>query len=389
MEKSLLMRHLAILSTISIGLMNQCSSQTWELAAGTADLNMQCLLSDAGWDFAGGADGTFRSEDSSFSYAEANVGNTSMGPTRGFCRDADFVFQCTSNGVFRSANSGAQWEQVAEGLPQLLTHGMGATDGRIWVVTQSGVYWSADQGMSWMDGGLAGVNVRCIATIGETVFVGTIDEGLYKSSDYGQTWQPINDGSTSNSYRALEAHDGVLFAGGEIGTGVFRSADQGASWELLNQGIPLGSYRGFATNGVWIAAASFMSGVYVSSDGGDQWFELNDGLTDLSIFDLEFTPTHLIAATNTAGVWRMPLESIPQPTSVSNISSPLPSVYPNPTADWVEWRAASSPGPWQLVDLAGTVKRKGQSQRVDLTEFPTGVYFLQSEAATVRILKID
>ena len=92
---------------------------------------MQCLLAEAGWSYSGGETGTYRSEDGGASFTEANVGNTSVGPTRGFVTDGEFIYQCTSNGVFRSEDNGGSWAQYSNGIAQGLSHGMAVTSGRV------------------------------------------------------------------------------------------------------------------------------------------------------------------------------------------------------------------------------------------------------------------
>ena len=362
-------------------------AQSWEQAAGTEGLNMQCLLAEAGWSYSGGETGTYRSEDGGASFTEANVGNTSVGPTRGFVTDGEFIYQCTSNGVFRSEDNGGSWSQYSDGIDQGLSHGMAVTSGRVWLATQDGVYVSEDQAESWSVAGLEGVNVRCLATIGESVFAGTIDEGLFRTTDGGETWSSINNGSTSSSFRAIEAHEGVLFAGGEIGTGVFRSTDEGETWTLLGSGIPLGSYRGFASADGWIAAGSFMTGVYVSADAGDSWVQVNDGLGDLSIFDLEFTDTHLLAATNTAGTWRLDRAALESTAAIrEREDGGTLSVHPNPTSGWVSIGVGAN-APWHIHAADGRLMLEGEGPRADLGALPAGLYLLRSAAGIRRIVR--
>ena len=366
---------------------SMCDAQVWEQSEGTAGLNMQCLLTDAGWVFSGGELGTFRSNDEGATFSEANAGNSSIGPTRGFTSDGNFVYQCTSNGVFRSSDNGGTWSQYSEGISQGLSHGMAFTSGRIWLATQSGVYVSEDQAETWSAAGLENINVRCLTVIGESVFAGTIDEGLFRTTDYGETWSPINYGLTSSSFRAIEAHQGVLFAGGEIGTGVFRSIDEGETWTLLTGELPLGSYRGFASDAGWIAAGSFMSGVYVSSDFGDSWVQVNEGLEDLSIFDLEFTDTHLFAATNTAGTWRFDRAALGSAAALEQLIEQAGiMVHPNPTSGQVT-AGVELDETWRIYDSEGRMVLAGIGPSVDFSTMPAGLYLLRTTTKWERVIR--
>ena len=381
-----------VMPILFCGSLHSALGQEWQSCAGTEGLNMQCAISRAGWEFMGGELGTFHSNDAGANFVEANTGNTSIGPTRGFTADDEYVYQCTSNGVFRSEDHGMSWQPVSSGLPQLLTHGMARSEGRIWVVTQTGVFVTLNQGESWASAGLDGVNVRCITELNESMYVGTIDEGLFKTSDYGQSWIPINNGSNSNSFRAIESHGTSLFAGGEIGTGVFRSQDEGNSWELLTGGgLPAGSYRGFASHGEWIAAGSFMAGVFVSSDDGDTWTAINDGLQDLSIFDLEFSENFLFAATNTAGAWRLDLETLPSVSLVSDSESVPFEAFPNPTQGEVRFQCSgdTSDRSWQVWSLDGRLLREGAGTLCDLSDCSPATYIIRSAGESIRVVKCE
>ncbi len=64
---------------------------------------------------------------------------------------------------------------------------------------------------------------------------------LYKTNDYGRTWQRINDGIRENDFtrviRCDPAREGLLYAGTE--TGVYISFDDGASWRPFQLNLPV------------------------------------------------------------------------------------------------------------------------------------------------------
>ncbi len=281
----------------------------WTPCPGTTSLNMQSLGSRGSYAFAGGATGAYRSSDFATGFVSSNSGNDAVGPTRGFATDAGFIYTCTSQGVFRSANDGTTWVSKSIGMTSVLCHGIIQVQTKMFVVGNAGVFRSDNQGDQWTAAGLAGTDVRCIAAIDSTLFVGTNSSGIYKSTNWGGTWTAVNNGLTSTTFRAIEAKDGALFAGGQIGTGVFRSTTLGASWTLLGGGLPSSSYRGFASSGSLIFAGSFSDGVYYSRNNGATWTVLNAGLTDLQVFDLAIHDDTLLAATNTNGVFRLSLTS--------------------------------------------------------------------------------
>lgn len=298
----------------------------WQQCTGTENLNFQSLHSRGGYDFAGGQTGAYLSANQSASYAGSNSGNDAVGPTRGFASDANYIYTCTSQGVFRSDNNGSSWVSKSSGLGNLLNSGIINVNGKLYVATPTGVFKSFDQANTWAAAGMAGIDVRCLTAMGDTVFAGTNGSGIYKTTDGGINWQAVNSGLTSTNFRAIEAKGNTLFAGGQIGTGVFRSTNGGAGWTLLSGGLATGSYRGFAQNSQLIIAGSFGAGVFYSLDNGDTWTAINNGLTDLTIFDLAINNSYIIAATNTKGVFRFALSNLNIQSNVDPVFTQLPPV---------------------------------------------------------------
>ena len=181
-----------------------------------------------------------------------------------------------------------------------------ATDERLFVVGPGGVFGSTNQGNSWESAGLSNVDVRCTTLVGSVLFVGTLNSGIYRSDNWGDSWTMVGGGLPSTTFRAIESKGSIVFAGGQNGTGVFRSTDLGETWTLLGGGLPTGSYRGFTHDDQLIVAGGFGSGVHYSLDGGDTWTTINGGLSDLTVFDLELNATHLYVATSNSGVFRFP-----------------------------------------------------------------------------------
>ena len=64
---------------------------------------------------------------------------------------------------------------------------------------------------------------------------------LYKTSNYGETWQEINGGIPDDDFTRVVREDparrGLLYCGTE--SGVYVSADDGESWESLQCNLPV------------------------------------------------------------------------------------------------------------------------------------------------------
>ena len=95
--------------------------------------------------------------------------------------------------------------------------------------------------------------------------------GVLRSTDNGDTWQPVNNGlTTGNGINALIATaNGYLFAG-SYGDGVFRSTDNGDNWTQVNNGLTTPFVLSFTSNasGDIFAGTYFGGGVFRSTDNG-------------------------------------------------------------------------------------------------------------------------
>ncbi|HHX45561.1 MAG TPA: hypothetical protein GX714_16495 [Chloroflexi bacterium] len=134
--------------------------------------------------------------------------------------------------------------------------------------------------------GLEGQRVTCITAHGDVVHAGT-REGVFRSLDGGQSWQPTNEGLTVRYIRWLAHHPGdpaVLLVGTEPAT-IHVSRDGGETWrecpevaDMRDEGgwyLPYspaaGCVRGFAFYGARVYAAVEQGGVLRSNDIGETW----------------------------------------------------------------------------------------------------------------------
>ncbi len=108
--------------------------------------------------------------------------------------------------------------------------------------------------------------------------------GLFRSSDGGNTWQPVDE-FKNMSIGDLAIHPGndqILYAGASDGQGLYKSFDGGTSWTKLNFGSSEPGSKMIHTitvtsNGnVFVGTGSSESGgwIYRSTDGGENWEEV-------------------------------------------------------------------------------------------------------------------
>jgi photosystem II stability/assembly factor-like uncharacterized protein len=144
---------------------------------------------------------------------------------------------------------------------------------------------------------LEGRGARCLAVDPEdpdTLYVGTSDEGLFKSEDGGESWQELSGIEyPSITALALSSADGALYAGTEP-SALFVSRDGGDSWRELEdlRRLPSAPTWSFPprpwTSHVRAIALSYadpdlvvagieLGGVLRSTDGGETWQDQRPG----------------------------------------------------------------------------------------------------------------
>ena len=182
-----------------------------------------------------------------------------------------------------------------------------------------GIYKSTDGGITWQpvnDANSANQNINMLAVNpqdADTVYAATLQQGILKSTDGGKSWQPVNKGLTVTDVRSIiidPKNPQILYAGVENG-GIFVSTDGGSNWQPSRNGMePQASIHAIVidpTNSQIIYAADIQSGVFRSDDGGKQWVRINNGLRTRAVQTMAISAdgSILYAGTQGEGVFRL------------------------------------------------------------------------------------
>ena len=224
-----------------------------------------------------------------------------------------------------------------------------------------GVFKSTNGGESWtaINAGLTNTFVYALAidpSAPATLYAGTFG-GVFKSTNGGGSWIAVNTGLTDTGVFALAidpSAPATLYAGTSNG-GVFKSINGGASWTAINTGLTSTEIRALAidpANPATLYAGTSGGGVFKSTNGGASWTAMNAGLTNLYVNALAIDPsTSRVYAGTDGGVYEvhdyLAIEPcLPGPTTLC-----LSGGRFKVTTQWAT--AAGQSGSGQAVALAG------------------------------------
>ncbi len=238
-------------------------------------------------------------------------------PVLGLCVDAhDYVYASVFlRGMFRSTDGGNSWT-ISESGPADLTvrSSVVDVDGSIWVGTESGMYRSTNQGVSWY---WTVGDYHALVYLDSTHAVVSQGYGvLYRTTDHGTTWTTT---ATPSHIRLAGIHPDGSYFGSDTKPTMYRSTDLGASWQTLETPVTwtgaLPSVFAFGYDGdVFFAMAGSGAGILHSTDNGSSWRVDTSGLTNTWAEPILHTPNgYVFVGTTGGGVFRSTssVDSIP------------------------------------------------------------------------------
>ena len=233
------------------------------------------------------------------------------------------IYAARATGLYRSTDGGASWQPAYGSLDlgsALVTSAVAVSpdfvrDRTVFAGCSGGVVCSYDAGQTWHVITLPTRPsiISCLAfspTYADDgiAFLGTMEDGVYRSADRGQSWARWNFGLFDLRVLALDlspdfSHDETVFAGTE--TGIYVSKSGGRSWRPLpfpDEAAPVLSLAvspTFGQDGVlWAGTES--AGLWASTDRGKTWRRsgeeaLQASVNALIVLDQSSTEHQLLA----------------------------------------------------------------------------------------------
>jgi hypothetical protein len=380
-------------------LFNGISYSQWIQIIAPVVGSVRCLTSNGSHIFAGADSGVYVSGDNGVNWAQSNVGLTSN-KIYSFAVNGTAVYSGLI-GVFQSTNNGSDWSSL--GLSTAVAFSLLVNGNNIFAGTGGGVYLSANNGAVWnqVNNGLnTSMDVHALALSGNNIFAGAAGYGVYLTTNNGSGWTQKINGLTNIFVHSLLVSGTDLFAGTE--NGLFLSTNNGSDWTLLNNGQPPSWIQSLASNGTQLFAGTLDAGIFLSTNNGSTWIQQNEGLTDNSILSLDVIGTYLFAGTQSHGLWKRPLSEL---TGVASESKDLPNSfylsqnYPNPfnPSTLISWSLPSASNSKLSVfnALGQTIKildngfkqAGNYSINFNAANLPGGIYFYKLEAGQFSQVK--
>jgi len=208
-----------------------------------------------------------------------------------FASNGNTIYLGSNSKVFKSTDFGATWIDMSTGLGNGGIEALFYDGSTLFAGTPadaSGIYRITNGGNSW-DPAAAGLpsgkTIRSLISFGAYVFAGTEGDGIYRSSDHGNAWTKTDVNNSLLAHQLVFAFctkDNALYAGAD--NGIYKSTDGGATFQRTLNGFPpnINVYAWSITASgdnvvaavtVLFSPSDALDGIFYSSDNGNTWHQ--------------------------------------------------------------------------------------------------------------------
>ena len=239
-----------------------------------------------------------------------------------FAKTKTEIFVALDNyGVLRSMNGGFNWKGITDGFPKncydiKLACYQNNIIACICSKKNNGLY-HRNNSKYWEKLNTSSIRkeLTCVATSDSVIYLGTRGEYVYKSADFGLTWELISDGLSSDYIENLYSFNQKVIAITNEGIDIYDNELN--VWSKIKNKMPSGSFKCLTTYGNYIIMG-LSSGVYVSNDDGNSWTEKNEGLggsmltslLDYSFYSLLVHDEYIYGFHMKNSIWRRGLSEL-------------------------------------------------------------------------------
>jgi gliding motility-associated-like protein len=240
-----------------------CKSQWQEMNNGLYGGQVVELIYTEGILYAGTYGGVFESTDEgeSWNALRDGLGQLSVNGLA-VCQGYLFCAINETGGLYAMEIGARQWSRSSSGLGEFAITSIAATSTHLFALNnQRNLFVSSNLGLSWEPADFMSGNIDRVSSFGSSVFAAT-DEGIFESSDNGQTWVARNNGLTNTDCYASDQIEETLITW--TVDGIFLSTDAALNWKKTNIGI---GYPTVVKKGAAIIAGNFQNAFISSNEG--------------------------------------------------------------------------------------------------------------------------
>ena len=205
-----------------------------------------------------------------------------------------------------------KWIQLDDGVAMKSVTSLAAHGFRLYAGSDNGIFVSIDGGKNWSSTSFNN-SVSTLRVDGDTIYVGTWAQGVFRSDDAGLTWKPIRNGLRFHEFQDGTRYYGevrrILITDNNIinvmyHNGTYTSTDRGETWHDISaewlQGDSIYSMTEF---GGYLWSAVSTGRMLRSPDRGKTWEQIryfdNDRVNDWAVLNGRL----YVAGQAGVGVW--------------------------------------------------------------------------------------
>ena len=307
----------------------------------------------------------------------------------------DYIFAASDSGVFCSVDEGLTWVAKNSTIGNVPFSKVVQTDGILYASKYLHTYRSADLGESWQEIFFNTKNRGTGAIIKKDNFLlATMVDGssdfLFKSTDNGLTWNSVG----SNMYQA----NGMALIGDNLyaacGTVLLRSPNNGLNCFIVS-GLPAGyNYLKIKAYGDYLFCVH-LTGIYFQHKDSTNWHNTSSSLLPVFFSAGEVDENYIYASTFDRKIWRRPITDVLTDIEDQNsqrATFTLNQNYPNPFTETttISWKLPKDAHVFlKVYDYTGREMKtlvngeqvKGEHKVLfNATGLPAGVYSFQLHA---------
>lgn len=269
------------------------------------------------------SNGVYRSTDNGQTWAAANTGLTGLEgvPGRSMSVIDGNVFMISDNKLFRSTNNGSDWNLVDNNWTSSAIV-KNPWNGHLFGAGGNSVRKSTNGGSTWADVGTTVDWIRSLVMMTSGRMLAVTFASLEVSTNGGVTWAASNGNLDASTIEGLVATSSGYIVAGSANNGIYRSTNAGLTWQNVrktgNDLIPMALINP-ANGDIYVP----YNKINRSTDQGTTWTQYENGLDGLFCWSIAIDPSNgNLLTSGTTGVFRSTDQGVNW-TSTGTFPSPV------------------------------------------------------------------